>query len=258
MPKPTEIAPWATNANYPNDSEPEANTPTKVEPDVEETIGWRPGKKPPAQKMNWWQNVVGQWIAYLNAGVWEDDLHVTGALEIDGPALFNSTATFDTVEVGNYIDSPDYFLSAPRTMLIPPSMYMTDSDGTSHITFSSTSADRWQMGNGNTKTLCIPVQREVGDRITGFTVYAFKQSDATCMLKAELVRRNAVTGARTVIATATNNINNPGAITLTAVGLTETCSTPNTYLVEVTQNDATPSGPNTIFATIVTYDRPSP
>lgn len=99
MPKPTDLAPWATDANYPNDAEPEANTPTKVALTTEPTVGWRPGKKPPAQKMNWWQNVVGRWIQWLNDGVWEavslaltGDLTSGGNVEADN-LYFTSTET---------------------------------------------------------------------------------------------------------------------------------------------------------------------
>lgn len=67
MAKPTKTAAWATNPNYPAGSEPWAGTPTKVEPDAGElAAGHTPGIIDPAEKENWWKNLVGQWTAWLN------------------------------------------------------------------------------------------------------------------------------------------------------------------------------------------------
>jgi hypothetical protein len=68
MTKPTKDPySWATDANYPAGPEPEAGTATKVDPTTELTIGWRPGAKPPAQKMNAWANVSSSWLQWLLA-----------------------------------------------------------------------------------------------------------------------------------------------------------------------------------------------
>ena len=40
-------------------------------------LGWIPGERPPAQYLNWWMNLVYQWINYLNSNAsagWHDRL----------------------------------------------------------------------------------------------------------------------------------------------------------------------------------------
>ncbi len=69
MDKPTDLAPWADDANYPAGAEPEAGTPTKVAYTLgQEAVGWRPKGKPPAQELNTWMHRVGQWVQYVNDG----------------------------------------------------------------------------------------------------------------------------------------------------------------------------------------------
>jgi hypothetical protein len=66
MAKPTDLPVWATDANYPVDGEPEEGTPTKVTPsDPKQALGHRPNEKPKAQNLNWWENLVYQWIEFL-------------------------------------------------------------------------------------------------------------------------------------------------------------------------------------------------
>lgn len=67
MAKPTELAKWATDTNYPAGSEPEAGTPTKVAYTLgQEQVGWRPGQRPPAQELNTWMHRVGKWIDWID------------------------------------------------------------------------------------------------------------------------------------------------------------------------------------------------
>lgn len=66
MARPLAKPTWATDTNYTNG--PSAGTPTKVAPAAAaQAEGWRPSQKPPAQYQNWWENLVGQWIAHLLA-----------------------------------------------------------------------------------------------------------------------------------------------------------------------------------------------
>ncbi len=93
------LAPWATDATYPADAEPEAGTETKTAYTLgQATLGWRPKARPPAREFNTWMNRVGNWIDYLNAHLWEDDLHITGALEVDGAVTLHDNLTLDDAE----------------------------------------------------------------------------------------------------------------------------------------------------------------
>lgn len=94
MPKPSILATWASALDYPADAAPEASTPTKVAPTTgQATIGWRPDQIPTAQEENYWKNAVGQWIAYLNSGVYDGNLEVDGNLHVTGTSTLDGGIT---------------------------------------------------------------------------------------------------------------------------------------------------------------------
>lgn len=85
MPKPTDLPVWATDAAYDAPGEDWDTEDTKVEPSVErQEEGWEPESFPPAEELNWWQNLVYQWILYLDAGEFEGDVSIEGNLEVGG------------------------------------------------------------------------------------------------------------------------------------------------------------------------------
>lgn len=87
MPKPSELATWATDANY--SSGPYTGTPTKAALGVGEAErGHYPGAKTAAQKQNKWQNVVSQWVSWLN-GLWDG----SGNLTLDANASVKVSGT---------------------------------------------------------------------------------------------------------------------------------------------------------------------
>jgi hypothetical protein len=61
-----------------------------IPPDGKKDVGWVAGEKPPAQYLNWFQNLDFQWLDYLNDGDLEGDhsidgnVSTTGTLEADG------------------------------------------------------------------------------------------------------------------------------------------------------------------------------
>ncbi len=66
MPKPTELPEWATDAVYDSVGETWDATATKVEPSAgKKAEGHEPGERTPAQEQNWWQNLVYEWIKWL-------------------------------------------------------------------------------------------------------------------------------------------------------------------------------------------------
>ena len=76
MAKPAALPEWATDAGA-----------DVVEPSTgKKEIGWEAEERPPAQFLNWWQELVYDWLSYLNDGDFEgastfdDTLEVTGVL----------------------------------------------------------------------------------------------------------------------------------------------------------------------------------
>lgn len=66
MPRPTHTPDWASDANYPAGSDPWSSQPTKVQPDPsDETQGFVPATRPPAQWWNWILNLLSAWVVYL-------------------------------------------------------------------------------------------------------------------------------------------------------------------------------------------------
>lgn len=75
--KPTDLPVWATDTNYPAGAEAWSATPIKVEPlSGDQAAGWTPRQKPPAQTLNWWQNLVYLWTAFLDTQ-WDTDGNLT-------------------------------------------------------------------------------------------------------------------------------------------------------------------------------------
>src|SRR5574341_295905 len=67
MAKPASKPTWATDANYPANTQPWASSATKVQPSSgKQAEGWEPEEPPPAQYMNWWKNLVGQWVDFVD------------------------------------------------------------------------------------------------------------------------------------------------------------------------------------------------
>lgn len=100
MPKPAVVPVFAQDTNYPADAAPEASTPTKVAPSsTVEDVGYRPEGKPKAQNLNYVLYWLSAWAAYVDAGQWADDLHVTGTLTVDGATTIN-----DDVHVTGSLD----------------------------------------------------------------------------------------------------------------------------------------------------------
>lgn len=65
MAKPTNLAVWGGDTNF--SSGPESGSPVKVEPSAgAKAQGWVPGQPFRGPRLNWWQNTVASWIAYLD------------------------------------------------------------------------------------------------------------------------------------------------------------------------------------------------
>lgn len=146
--KPASPALWATDANYPMDAEPEEGTPTKASLGEEETVGWRPGKKPPAQKMNGWQNKVGQWTQWLDDGLVDFDQVVidsTGDSNGDG-AVESILNVIRTASAAIGADAAGYVGSGGTFNTTAGDIYNIGLMGNSNATRSSGAFDLTNVG----------------------------------------------------------------------------------------------------------------
>lgn len=121
MAKPTQTAAWATDANYTGG--PEAGTPTKVEPTAaKKAEGHEPGEEPAAQSLNWWQNVVGAWTAWLNgivAGASPQLVQMTAVGDLVASNTLTSDLTINNVTVTGDVQASDYNHTVERRASLP-------------------------------------------------------------------------------------------------------------------------------------------
>jgi len=74
--RPASAPTWATDANFTNGGVGIAGTPTKVAPSGPvQAEGNVPGTPLPAQRLNWFQNLVGGWTAWLSAIIDSSEEH---------------------------------------------------------------------------------------------------------------------------------------------------------------------------------------
>ncbi len=114
MPRPTEHPDWATAPSDPTDI---------VRPPLGRiNDGWNPAEKPPAQFWNWWQNLVGQWIRWLEESLLAAQDELTTRIN-----ALSGFATLLASRIGNIeqrIQSDEWTYPAPktRTVILLPTM----------------------------------------------------------------------------------------------------------------------------------------
>lgn len=177
MPKPTDPALWATDANFVAVGEDWDGEATKVAPSGGRLAeGWEPEMFPPAEEWNWWMNLVGQWTEYLDDGLLE------GNHEIDGDLLVTGNIS------GGYADVEETMMpfacgpADPSLVFInlsPPRLIINESRGT---------------------VWTIPGLR-VGDRLKNITIAVLGEVTATADLTAINIRKTTPAGATTLIGT---------------------------------------------------------
>lgn len=187
MAKPTDLAPWATDDNYPADSEPEASTPTKVAYTLgQEAVGWRPKARPPARELNTWMNRVGKWIDYLNAGELEGDHIVTGSLFVPNARVEADAGYYGTDETlalfpqGLVSEAPIYFTD-PQTLHVQPSLWH-DAGGSTH----TKSHNVWILA-ASTDAVYVPINLPVGAVITAWRIGLQKNTSDASEIEAQMI-----------------------------------------------------------------------
>lgn len=87
MAKPASVPTWASAET--NNTEPSSG---------QKASGWTTNQKGVSSYDNWYKNEVSKWLAYLDAGEWDDDLTVTGNLTVEGNTTLGDADT-DTITV---------------------------------------------------------------------------------------------------------------------------------------------------------------
>lgn len=238
--KPTDTGPWATDTNYPAGAEPEQNTPTKVLPDEEDTVGWRPGQKPPAQKLNRWQNLIYQWMEYLDDGDLTGGVSVTGGLDTDDLAVADDATIGDRLEViGDIIGNagapvnlsasargPRFYHTTALVQTIPPAL---SRDPNNTHTFNG-SGNGWILAMSANR-IVYPISLPVGARITGWALYLNKASNGTHTHSGRLARCHEDGTEQLRLTGDSNNQNSPGATSLNESGSEDIVGQYHYYLI---------------------------
>lgn len=189
MAKPTDLPEWATDANYSAGAEPEAGSPTKVAPiSSKKASGWRPEEKPKAQSLNWWQNLVYQWVTWLDAGVWEAvSLTLSGDLDVA-----NVIASGDVTATGT-VEGAGLYYTDVVPILLPGARHVS----TIHSPLLSGSGHHiGLLMIANTSPYTIPIDGLVpGDIITAWSVVMDKVSGGTGAYTGVLKSYNSATMA---------------------------------------------------------------
>lgn len=193
--KPANTARWAQTAGGTLSSE-------IVEPSSgEKDSGWADAQLPPHDYFNWWQNLVHQWVLYLNDGAF------TGTHSFAGSTSFAGGLTGDTNSTGDF-QADDFYHTDTLELVIPPSAFQFDgTDWIFHAATASGTPSPSDIEAGGTDPANAPVHLPTDAVITEITVAFNKQGNTVAFALVETVLS---TGAATAVVSDTNM---PGAAT---------------------------------------------
>lgn len=103
MPKPPYVPVWDSNKT--NTSAPTAG---------HKSDGYANNEIPTAAEFNYQLNAIGEWCAYVDAGEWDDDIHVTGDATIDG-ALNVAGDVVGPVNVTGTVEADQLYFRSTQT-----------------------------------------------------------------------------------------------------------------------------------------------
>lgn len=243
MAKPTTLPEWATDTDYPAGAEPEAETPTKIEPSApQKESGWRPGEPLPAQAQNWFWHLVWQWLSWLHEFFTidgSDNLTIPAGLTLgeDGHVTVSGTGEYKHGNRTLTLNASDAAFEASANWAI-------DTESPAPIVLRSTGT---AGGGDGSAHLSVPLH--VGDRIKSIS---YSAKEATAETITVNVYKTTMTGAVTTIGTAS-------AVALTssyveyALDVTDTTlAAGDTIMISF---DASDSGVR-VAGVMVTYDHP--
>lgn len=152
-------------------------------------------------------------------------------LQMTSAGVIATSGTIATALVSSTTITASEFKHSSELALQIPAAAMSE-DGQSKVYGASGGHNAWTLGN-NTNKITIPITLKVGDKITGWSVYYNKTTNASTTLVARLYRMSTNGGTVEVEATPgasqSSAANAPGSMTLSETGLTETVGTTTVY-----------------------------
>jgi hypothetical protein len=177
MAKPSQVPTWATAPG------------ALIEEPVSsrKSLGWLPGDTAPAQEFNWWQNRVGEWLAYLNgltseSLTWNATQQFDGGIEVTGETFLEGATNaqdymFATARPFSLFLSPGDFVGsgvarntpARLGLLVPNAGGVAQNDNANHV---------WRAQVGSEGRALATVRLPFGATVTGLRVFAARGSVA--------------------------------------------------------------------------------
>ncbi len=255
MPKPSTLPEWDTTA-----------VNVVVTTSGHKTAGFITDEIPSSKEENYWRNLVYQWIAYLDAGVWDDNLHVTGTLEVDGDAQFNTNINVagqilssssvveigqDTNVIGHVQASELLYFAGTEKHGIP----LTDGFEAGSV---HTIGPEQIILAASTNSIVFPIRLPVGAVITAFQVRMAKNTSSSDEITFDLFRMiDGVPVANGMNAGDASNA--PGTITLTSSGGgPETVQALRGYMIRCDPSGSVAPAADRIYAIDVHWNKPAP
>lgn len=276
MPKPTDPATWAGDTTYTGG--PEDGFDTKTVPAEGETQGWRPGAEPPAEEFNYWQNLVGQWTEYLDAGAMEGDWSFAGNVTVAVSKVVSAaggdvklgvgsdgTGTGGSISVDARVICGDVKLLSDRVRNIPGSAAIaikdadTNAVGVGEINYPSSGyvgAIQTAQTTNYAIALHWPIPFDVGDRVKSVT-WRISGNGSVDIVSADIGYVDSAGVEHSLGTTSATNVS--GSLQDLTVNITDhTLAAGEMFFVSIlTGNTMTNGAGLKVYSVQVTYDRPA-
>lgn len=249
MPKPSEVPEWATSATYTGG--PEAGTNTKTDPGASRKAeGWEPAAKPPAQEFNWWWNLVGSWVDWLDSF-----FTIDGSDNLTLPAGLTTTAGVTTGTAGVTVGANQHVTVSgtgelkhgDRKVRIPGMAGRATDGGTVSYPFSGYDN---AIATGSAATLAWPAVFKDGDRIKS-VAFRVEGNGTVDLSNIDINTVDQDGGNASLFAGSQNNISaTPQTITCNVTD--HTMAAGETLLIALVVN----ATGLTVYWVEITYDRP--
>ncbi len=277
MPLPTDLAEWATDANYPAGVQPEAGDPNKVAPSSShKATGWRPDEKPPAEELNHWQNAVHKWIDFLD-GLFDGtefittltveelsvsttativgsatltssvgEVHVDCDLQVDGELAVDGDTTLDDVTVDTLEIVTGLSHTYSRSRAISPRPTNTVSgEGTTWTVANS----RQLISVTTAQAFRVELPCEVGDRLKTILIPITKTNTNTTSYQLFTISQGGVATQTDAVVNDTSS----GTHLITYTSALPKLNPGESYVMGLNSS----TGTDTFHSLVVSWDRPA-
>lgn len=266
MPKPVDgVASWATDTLFVGGPEDGFNTKTVP---ADPAQGWKPNSIPGCEVQNWWQNLVGQWTAYLDAGDMEGDWTFAGDVDIaagqtltlEGGEITLGGGTGGIQLPNGTVDADTYYHEGPLPLKLPAALCLDPNGSHTKKLGASSGAVVGYTLAASANILCWPVPVPDGCIIASYAIYCRKRTNGSATIASRLWYTTGSNGIETAgSAGASNNANAPGYVTLAENTLlvAPAIASEQFYLV-FTPSGSVTTNPDELFHAVVRYTRPAP